>query len=269
MRGKGWLLSAVVGCLSLVAVASAQGYPGGPLVAVTDTGPFCASCHSSADREQLRGLPAAFIENQFFETKHYKAILEGRGPYKDMSPRDRERLLEDVKLTDANARVTLTAPGTVSRGQTVQVTVTTRGGAGPVVGVMLVDTNHRLQSRPVTADGWMIVGAPVVIGPDGQEQTKWVNSRIPELKKNLNFVLVFGIKSDLANKVFPETKVTYTLRAPSEPGRYTMAAAFIHGTEKASPLGVVQAAAGPMPRGGSNGPSSRIRFSVVRTITVQ
>lgn len=269
MRGKGRFFGAVVGILGLVAFSPAQGYVGGPLLAVTDTGPFCASCHSSADREQLRGLPPDFIEKQIAETKHYKAIREGLGPYKEMSSGDRERLLEDIKVLDSNARVALTAPATAGRGQTLEVTVTTRGGAGPVIAVMLVDTNHRFQSRPINADGWMIMGAPKVIGPDGHEQTKWVDSRIPELKKNLNFLLVFGIKSDLANKIFPETKVTYTLRAPSEPGKYTMAAVLIHGTEKASPVGVVQTATGPMPRGGASGPSSRIRFSEVKTITVQ
>ena len=62
---------------------------------------------------------------------------------------------------------------------------------------------------------------------------------------------------------------TWTLRAPQEPGRYTIAAAFMYGTEKASPLGAVpQAAGGFMPRGGGAAPSGHMRFAAPVTITI-
>jgi hypothetical protein len=248
---------------------SAQGYPNGPLIHVSDLAPACAGCHSSMSADQVRNLPPDFGSKQVVETKHYQAILSGAVAYKDMSPADREKLVEDIKLVDANASVTLTAPGTAARGQTVTVTVTVKGGSGPVVGVALLDSNLRYQARPVSSDGWTVVGAPKVVGPDGAEQTKWVDARAEGQRKNLSFVLVFGVKSDLAKKSFPESKVTWTLRAPQDPGTYTVSAAFIYGTEKASALGAVQQVGGAVvPRGGGAAASGHIRFSPVATITV-
>lgn len=250
-------------------IPSAQGYPNGPVIHVSDMAPACAGCHSSMSADQVRNLPPDFAAKQVVEAKHYQAILSGAGPYKDLSPADREKLVEDVKLVDTNTAVTLTAPGTAARGQNITVTVTVKGGAGPVVGVFLLDNNLRYQSRPVASDGWMVVGAPKVIGPDGAEQTRWVDSRAEGLKKNLSFVLVYGVKSDLAAKSFPESKVTWTLRAPLDPGRYTLAVALQYGTEKASAMGAVpQAGGGFLPRGGGGGASGHIKFSPVATITV-
>jgi len=185
-----------------------------------------------------------------------------------MAPAERQKLLEDVKIHDANASVTLSAPSSVRPGQEVQVTATVRGGSG-IAGVMLLDNGLRFQSRPISADGWLIVGAPKVVGPNGKEQTRWLDSRGPGLKNNLNFVLIFDMKSDIAAKKFPEGKVAWTVRAPQDPGAYTMAVAFIYGSEKASPVGSVERTGTVFPRGGPGGPSSHILFSKVRQITVR
>lgn len=263
-------LSVVVLLSASVGATSALGFANGPLIVVTDTTPSCAYCHSSVGTEQLRGLPPAYAAKQTVEAKHFKAILSRAGEYKALSEAERQKLVEDIKLVDANASVTLSAPSTAARGQNITATVTVRGGSGPVVGVFLLDGDIRYQARPIASDGWMVVGTPKVIGPDGAEQTKWVDGRAEGGRKNLSFIIVFGVKSDLATKTFPEAKVTWTLRAPLEPGKYTMAAAFNYGTEKASPLGAVpQAGGGFMPRGGGGGASGRIQFSTPVTITVQ
>ena len=259
---------AILALIALFMASGAQGYNGGPLRNVTDLSPHCASCHSSMQKEQLRVEPEAFAASQIVENKHYKQLEAGEGPYKDMAPADRQKLLEDVKTHDANAAVTLSAPSSAKPGQEVQVTATVKGGSG-LVGVMLVDNDLRFQSRPISSDGWAILGAPKIWGPDGKEQTRWVDSRGPGLKKNLNFVLIFDMMSDIAAKKFPEGKVTWTVRAPQDPGTFTMAVAFIYGSEKASPVGKVERAGTVFPRGGPAGPSSHIRFSQVHQITVR
>ncbi len=248
---------------------SAQGYPNGPLIQVTDMTPACAGCHSSMSADQVRNVPPDFASKQVVDVKHYQAILSGAGPYKDLSAADREKLIEGVKLLDANSTVTLSAPPTAGRGQPITVTVTVKGGGGPVVGVFLLDTNLRYQARPIASGGWVVLGAPKVIGPDGAGQTKWVDSRAEGLGKNLSFVLIFGVKSDVAAGTFPVSTVTWTLRAPMDPGKYTMTAAFSYGSEKAFPLGAVpQAGGGVLPRGGGGGASGHLKFTPVATITV-
>src|SRR5207249_9550592 len=173
------------------------GYSGGPVRNVTDLAPTCAGCHSSFTRDQLRNEPEAFATSQIKENKHYKAIEDGSGPYQQMSLADRQKLLADVKLMDELASVNLRAPASLRPGQEAQVTATVKGGHG-VVGVILLDTDLRFQARPIQAEGWMIVGPPKVWGGDGQEQTKWVDGRAPGLKKNLNSVIIFDQKTDLA-----------------------------------------------------------------------
>ena len=260
--------SALLLSVGALGTGAALGYANGALIHVSDLAPACAGCHSSASAEQVRNLPPDFAARQLVDAKHYQAILTGAGAYKDLAAADREKLVEDVKLLDANSMVSLSAPSMAARGQTITVTVSVKGGAGPVVGVALLDSDLRFQARPISSDGWLVVGAPKVIGPDG-EQTKWVDSRAEGLRKNLSYVLVFGVKSDLAAKIFPESKVTWTLRAPQDPGRYTIAAAFMYGTEKASAIGAVpQAAGGFMPRGGGAAPSGHMKFSPLETITV-
>jgi hypothetical protein len=258
--------------LSLVlflAPAPAHAYNGGPLRNVTDLMPTCAGCHSSMQKEQLRVEPETFVAAQLVENKHYKAIEEGRGDYEKLSPDDRRRLLADVRLMDENASVAVAAPATARPGQEVQITATVRGGHG-VVGVFLMESDLRFQGRPLTSDGWVIVGAPKIVGADGREQTRWLDSRGAGLKKNLSAALIFDQQTDLAAKKFPEGRVTWTVRAPQEPGTYTVAVGFAYGTEKASPIGRVTTPAGAvLPRGGGLGPSAHLLFSKVHQVTVR
>jgi hypothetical protein len=201
------------------------------------------------------------------ENRHYKPIEEGAGPYKDMSPADRQKLLADVKLMDQNASAALSAPPTLKPGEETQITATVRGGHG-AVGVWLMESDLRLQGRPASADGWFIVGAPK--GRRRQEQVKWVDSRGAGLKKNLNSALIFDQQADLASKKFPGGKVTWTVQAPRAPGTYTLVVAFQYGTEKASSVGTVtDGRRRRSPRGGSGGPSGHIIFSKPITVTVR
>ncbi len=262
------LPTVLVLAIPLVAGA-AHGYNGGPLRNVTDLTPTCATCHSSMQKEQLRGEPEAFAAAQLVENKHYRAIEEGRSEYEKMSPGDRQRLLADVKLMDQNASVTVAVPATAKPGQELTITATVRGGHG-VVGVFLMESDLRFQGRPLQSDGWVIAGPPKVWGADGKEQTKWVDSRGAGLKKNLSATLIFDQEADLAAKKFPQGRVTWTVRAPQEPGTYSIAIAFAYGTEKASPLGRVTTPAGVvLPRGGGAGPSAHLLFSKVQTVTVK
>jgi hypothetical protein len=83
----------VPSALVLVALLSAgpgQAYNGGPLRNVTDLTPTCAGRHASVGTKQLRLEPDAFAAGMLVENRHYKAIEEGTGPYKDMSPADRQ-----------------------------------------------------------------------------------------------------------------------------------------------------------------------------------
>src|SRR5438067_1436767 len=231
------------------------GYSGGPVRNVTDLAPTCAGCHSSFTRDQLRNEP--------------EAIEDGTGPYQQMSAADRQKLLADVKAMDENASMALSVPTSLRAGQEVQVTVSVKGGHG-VVGVLLVDTDLRFQARPIQGDGWVIVGAPKVWGGDGNEQTKWVDGRAPGLKRNLNSALIFDQKSDLTAKKFAEGKVVWTVKAPQEPGTYSLSAVFHFGTEKASSVGTVTTPTGAvLPRGGPGGASSRVMFAKPVTVIVR
>ena len=265
------LLSALglVAMLLPVVAPHAYGYSGGPLRNVTDLAPTCAGCHASFSKDQLRNEPEAFANSQVKENKHYKALEDGAGPYQQMSPADRQKLLADVKLMDELASISLGAPTSLRPGEEGQVTVTVKGGHG-VVGVLLVDTDLRFQARPIQGDGWVIVGAPKIWGGDGNEQTKWVDSRAPGLKKNLNSAVIFDQKSDLAAKKLAEGKVVWTIKAPQEPGTYSLTAVFHYGTEKASSVGTVTTPTGAvLPRGGPGGASSRVMFAKPVTLTVR
>jgi hypothetical protein len=258
-----------VSALALALAASVEAYSGGPVLLVTDLASACAACHSSVQKEQLRNLPEAMQNAQWVESKHYKQIETGEGPYKDMTPADRARLLADVKAMDAAASAVLSGPTSARPGQEITVTATVKAGGGPVVGVFLVDTDIRFQTRPAAADGWVVVGAPRITGPDGQPQTRWTDGRAEGLAKNLNSALIFNHKSDLEKQVFPESKVTWTLRAPQAPGTYNLHIAFHYGSEKASPVGFVERAGTLFPRGGPSGPSGHILFSKPVTVTVR
>jgi hypothetical protein len=244
-------------------------YSGGPLRNITDLAPTCAGCHSSFNKEQLRSEPEAFAASQVKEAKHYRALEEGAGPYAQVSPADRQKLLADVKLMDELASITLSAPTSLKPGQEAQITVNVKGGQG-VVGVLLVDTDVRFQARPLQGDGWVIVGAPKIWGGDGKEQTKWVDGRAPGLHKNLNSAIIFDQKSDIAAKKLAEGKVAWTVKAPMEPGTYSITAAFHFGTEKWSSVGTVTTPTGQVfPRGGPGGPSSRVMFAKPVSVTVR
>ena len=267
--GTRLLLGIFALCVASLLSASPEAYNGGPVRNVTDLAPTCASCHSSFSKDQLRSEPEAFAASQVKEIKHYKAIEEGAGPYAQMSPADRQKLLADVKLMDELASISLSAPSSLKPGQEAQVTVNVKGGQG-VVGVFLVDTDLRFQARPLQGDGWLIIGAPKIWGSDGKEQTKWVDGRAPGLHKNLNSAIIFDQKSDLAAKKVAEGKVVWTVKAPQEAGTYSITAAFHFGAEKWSPVGTVTTPTGQlMPRGGPGGASARIMFAKPVSVTVR
>jgi hypothetical protein len=263
------LVAIAILALTLALAAVGEAYNGGPLLLVTDLASSCAGCHASVQKEQLRNLPEGLQNAQWVENKHYKQLEGGEGPYKDMTPADRARLLADVKAIDAAASAALAGPTSARPGQEITVTATVHGGAGPVVGVFLVDTDIRFQTRPVGAEGWVIVGAPRITGPDGQPQTRWTDGRAEGLAKNLNSAIIFNHKSDLEKKVVPESKVVWTLRAPQAPGTYNLFVAYHYGTEKASAVGSIERAGTVLPRGGPGGPSGHILFSKAVAVTVR
>lgn len=252
-----------------VAGAFPGGGPGFGLLPVTDATPSCAGCHANVTTEYMRDVPTDAplnAANQLVSEKHYKAIQQGADAYKLLPAADRERLLKHVRLVDQNSAVSLKAPKEVARGQTIRTEVSAKGGVGPGSSVMLVDTNLRMQARPVQGNGWLIAGPPEVIGPDGKPQTFWVDKRFTGLAKNVNFVVVGG-GADVAKGSYPTWKVTYTLQAPTRPGKYTLAAAFLYGTEE--PNEHKEKGKWTLPAGGITGPSGRILFSDVVDVEVK
>lgn len=221
--------------LVLLAPAIAFAYPNGTPNYVTDTGPFCASCHSAARAEYMAELPTEAAKAEVSEIKHYGLVrmLTPPSPYIELSDEEKEEIIRRAKLIDASSSVTIEAPKKVKAGQEASVTVKARGGNGPVICVMLVDRASRFQSRPVASSGWLIQGAPEVAGQDGKAQTGWLDKRAAGAARNLNYITITGQRFDLEKKLFPEGAVTYKVKAPEAPGVYTMAAAFLYGTENA------------------------------------
>lgn len=221
--------------LFMLAPAIALAYPNGTPHYVTDTGPFCASCHSAAKIEYMSELPADFANREMAEAKHYGLVrmTAPPSPYAELNDAQKEELIRVARLIDANSSVMLSAPQKVKAGQEVTVTVKARGGNGPVIGVMLVDRASRFQARPVSSSGWLITGAPEVTGQDGKPQTGWLDKRVDGAGKNLNYISIMNQPFDPDKKLFPEGTVAYKVKAPQAPGRYTMAAAFLYGTENA------------------------------------
>jgi hypothetical protein len=262
------LLAILFGTSLAINHTSAWAYPGGPLHDVTDAAPYCAGCHSSVGVEQVRELPPAEARKRTAAAAHIDAIKEGHGPYAKLTPDQRTKLVEDVEKVDANSTISLQAPETVKAGEKFTVTVKARGGSGPVLGIMLLDVDLRDQARAIQGEGFQIDAPPRVTGPDGQQQDQWLNRRYDGLAHNLNFVVVFGVTTDLTANKFSSTSVSYDLVAPSKPGKYTICAALAYGTEKASPLGRVEVGGHPMPLGGFAGASGRILFSKVAEIEV-
>lgn len=241
----------VFAALIAITPAAALAYPNGTPNYVTDTGPFCASCHSAIKVEYMPETPPAFARSEVPETKHYGAVNAGMppSPYVELTAKQREEVIRIAKLIDSRSSVTLSAPNRVKAGQEMTVTVNARGGNGPAVGVMLVDKALRFQARPISSSGWHIIDAPEVKGQDGKAQTIWLDRRATGISRNLNYVMIEEQAFDLGKDIMPGGTVTYRLQAPTRPGAYSMAAAFLYGTENTDKAGFFQR------------PSGRILFS--------
>lgn len=255
--------------ITFALAVSAAAYPGGTPDFQTDAAPFCASCHASANAEMMAGMPPDRAQKELAANKHVALIRAGEGAYQTLSPDERGLLAEHVRAVDANTSVKLSALPKVRINGEIRVKVEVAGGAGPVVGVALVDTPQRWLARPAPAVGWFVSQEPQVLGQDFQEQTDWLAKRPLSIGRNLAYVNVSGLRSDAVKGDWARAQVLWTLRAPSRPGKYPLAAALWYGTEKASPLGVVSdPIRGRMLRGGVAGHSGRILFSTPLTIEV-
>src|SRR2546422_7947589 len=156
--------------LSLVMIGAVVAWadPYGPPYAVTDMAPFCATCHASTSPAQLQDLHADVAAGETIEGKHFSRIRTDPA-YRDLSPADREQLIAAIKWMDEQASVTIKAPSQARRNSQIEVTVVTRGGAGPVVGVSLVDSAIRYQARPISSSGFKVVGPALVAGTERGE----------------------------------------------------------------------------------------------------
>ena len=126
------------------------------------------------------------------------------------------------------------------------------GGAGPAVGVALVDRAHRFFARPASALGFEVVGAPTVIGPKGP-QTDWIARRPEREGRGITFVNVEGVQSNAEEDRWARAKIVFTLKAPEKEGSYPLVGAFFYGTEKSTALGTrVHPEFGPLPLGGED-----------------
>ncbi len=245
---------------------AAFAYPGGTPAFQTDAAPFCASCHSSRSLEALAGAPDDRATKELAENKHIPLILAGEGGYAKLAPAQREELASHVRALDQASTVSMTAPAKVKLGEEFTVTVELTGGAGPAIGVALVDAAHRWQARPAPGAGWFVVKPPTVLGQDFKEQLDWLGRRGGD--RNLSFVNVTGIHSDASTQEWGRAQVAWTLRATAA-GKRPLAAAYWYGTEKASPQGVYEdPIRGKLLRGGFAGHSGRILFSDVVVIEV-
>ena len=260
--------AAFAAALALTPLA-ALAYPGGTPDYQTDAAPFCAGCHASRDAAVLAGAGER-ADKELAERKHIAVILSGQQGYASLGEPDRQTLVEQIRALDAASSVTLKAPGTVKAGETFLVQVSVTGGAGPVVGVGLVDRAHRWYARPAPSAGWRVAAPPEMTGADGQPRTQWLDKRPEDAGRNLAFVNVPGIKSDAALGKWDTAQVVFTLRAPDRPGTYPLAAVYFYGTEKSSVLGYTTSALGVKEvRGGFGGGSGRILFTPVQQIQVQ
>jgi len=226
---------------------------------VSDGVPNCTLCHSSANESYHPELPPEVSKGQVYTNKHYKALEEGLGAFRTVEPEQRKQLLEQAKKVDQNSSVKLeTSATTVAPGGTITVTVNTKGGIGPVIGIMLVDEALRYQARPIQSTGWFITSAPEIIGADGKPQSKWLDRRANKQQTNLNFALVYDAISDPAKDMYATTRVSYQLKAPLTPGEYPITAAFLYGTAEANEM---KSGKYEDPPGGNGAPSGRLQFS--------
>ena len=253
----------------LVFPLAAASYPGGTPTYQTDVAPFCAGCHSSRDAASFAGAED-FAQKEVAERKHIALILAGQEGYESLSETDRRALAEQIRALDEASTVTLAAPAAVIAGQSFEVAVNVTGGAGPVVGVALVDRAHRWYAAPASSVGWSVAEPPRVTGPDGQLQSQWLSKRPESAGRNLSFVNITGVSSNPALQQWGSASVVFTLRAPDRPGSYPLAATYLYGTEKSTVLGYTTDSSGlKQPRGGLGGGSGRVLFSEVVQIQVQ
>jgi hypothetical protein len=265
-----WIATALV-LISLPALTGTlRAFPGGTPRVVTNMNTQCAGCHTSADANQLRDQSPDFVNNMLAPNHHYRGLESGDRNYGKLSPEDRTKLLAAVKAVEANSSVQLVASATsVKPSGEFTVTVTTKGGAGPVVGVMLTDCDLRYSSSPVQVNGFWIDGEPQVTGPDGKPQTAFLDGRAKELQRNINFVNITGVHGDPDANTWSTCKVTWKLVAPARPGTYTISAAYLFGTEKSIAIGRVEEPGGRVvPAGGGGAGSGRILFAKPITIKV-
>jgi hypothetical protein len=266
MKGQIKLMVIILSVMTWLADLSslAIGFSGGPRLSTSELNASCAICHAMPKVEYAPERGAAAATAQLIENKHYKDLEAGSGEYSLIPADKRKALLEQVKWVDQNSSISLNAPVSTKPGQMVEVTVEAKGGIGPYVGVFLGDVPLRYLARSIAFDGWYFVDAPKVIGPDGKEQTWWLEQRKNQ-KKNVSFLLVQA-KADVEKKTLPTTKITWTLRAPVDPGTYTMTAGFLYGTEEPDEFKTGKLELAP---GGYQGKSGRVLFSEPVTVTVQ
>ncbi|MGH0036682.1 MAG: hypothetical protein ACQGVK_16790 [Myxococcota bacterium] len=258
---------AAIGQVALWA-APAWSYPGGTPSYQTDVAPFCSSCHSSLSEDALKGAGERATK-ELADNKHLAVIQAGEKGYAELSEAERATLVDHIRATDANTKIALEYPPQVEKGATFQVRVLVTGGAGPAIGVGLVDRAHRWFARPASAAGWTVVGAPSIIGPKGP-QSDWIAKRPESMGRNITFVNVTGVESNAATGQWAESKVIYNLRAPDKPGVYPLVGVLFYGTEKASPLGYKTNPMGfRQVRGGFTGGSGRVEFSESHVINVK
>lgn len=225
--------------------ATAFSYPNGTPAYVTDAAPFCASCHSVLDARLMPEMPEKDAQKELAENKHYGAVMASApSPYAELGAQQKEAIIKEAKFIDSNSSVTITAPGKARPNETIRASVKVKGGNGPAIGVMLIDRPLRFQSRPANSAGWAITGPPQVKGQNGQIQRDWLDKRIDWLPENLNYIIIFGQEYDPLRDIFPSGEVIYMLRAPSEPGTYPLAAAFLYGTENTDKAGFFQRPSG-------------------------
>ncbi len=254
--------------LGLAMATATHAYPGGTPDFQTDVGPYCAACHSSTAEDDLAGLGER-AQAELPEAKHYAAILQGLGNYEEIPEADRAQLVELLSAVDRNSTIALEFPAMVAPGETFQVTVKVTGGAGPSVGVGLVDRPHRFFAKPASSLGWEVVGAPTILGPKGP-QTEWIERRPEREGRDVTFVNVDGVHSSADEDRWSRAKVIYTLRAPMIEGEYPIVGAYFYGTETGTAMTTrMHPTYGPQPLGGALGKSGRVKFSKKAVINVE
>ncbi len=262
------LEAALLALASLAVASSAVAYPGGTPDFQTDVAPYCAACHASTAEADLAGLGER-AKVELPETKHYAAILAGAGNYAEVPEAERAKLVELLAAVDRNSTIMLEFPPSVAPGETFQVTVKVTGGAGPSVGVGLVDRPHRFFAKPASALGWEVVGAPTILGPKGP-QTAWIERRPEREGRDVTFVNVDGVHSSADQDKWSRAKVIFTLRAPVTAGDYPLVGAYFYGTETGTAMTTrMHPEYGPQPMGGALGKSGRVKFSKQAVITVK